>query len=103
MRHAKEISEPLVSPRLSTRAIWTFLSDLISRKVAAQGSLAGLVLDITKCFNILGRRLLRALMIHFGFPALVVDAWMAMLGQLNRTVLVEGSVYGKASSITGHP
>jgi hypothetical protein len=103
MRHAKEISEPLVSPRLSTRAIWTFLSDLISRKVAAQGSLAGLVLDITKCFNILDRRLLRALMIHFGFPALVVDAWMAMLGQLNRTVLVEGSVYGKASSITGHP
>jgi len=46
---------------------------------------------------------LRALMIHFGFPALVVDAWMAMLGQLNRTVLVEGSVYGKASSITGIP
>ena len=103
MRHAKEISKPLVSPRLSTRAIWTFLSDLISRKVAAQGSLAGLVLDITKCFNILDRRLLRALMIHFGFPALVVDAWMAMLGQLNRTVLVEGSVYGKASSITGIP
>ena len=103
LRHARAISKPLVSPCLSTRAIWTFLSDLISRKVASSHSLAGLVLDITKCFNILDRKMLRALMVHFGFPAQVVDCWIAMLYQLRRTVLVEGAVYGHCASSTGIP
>ena len=60
MMHARSISKPLVYPCLSTRAIWTFLSDLIAQKVAAKAPLAGLVLDITKCFNILDRGLLKA-------------------------------------------
>ncbi len=103
MVHAKDIAKPLVSPSLSTRAIWTFLSDLIAQKVAAKASLAGLVLDITKCFNIWDRNLLKALMVRFGFPVQVVDAWLAMLRQLSRTVLVEGAVFGRAGSITGIP
>ena len=103
MVHAKDIAKPLVSPSLSTRAIWTFLSDLIAQKVEAKASLAGLVLDITKCFNILDRNLLKALMVRFGFPVQVVDAWLAMLRQLSRTVLVEGAVFGCAGSITGIP
>ena len=103
MRHARSISKPLVSPCLSTRAIWTFLGDLISHKVSAKQPLAGLVLDITKCFNILDRGLLRALMLRFGFPELIVDAWLAMLSQLSRTVLVEGAVYGCSTAVTGIP
>jgi hypothetical protein len=103
MVHARNIAKPLVSPSLSTRAIWTFLSDLIAQKVEAKASLAGLVLDITKCFNILDRNLLKALMVRFGFPVQVVDAWLAMLRQLSRTVLVEGAVFGCAGSITGIP
>ena len=47
MSHARSISKPLVSPCLSTRAIWAFLGDLISSKVSAHKSLAGLVLDIS--------------------------------------------------------
>ena len=103
MQHARSISKPLVSPCLSTRAIWTFLGDLISQKVSAKQPLAGLVLDITKCFNILDRGLLRALMLRFGFPETIVDAWLAMLSQLSRTVLVEGAVYGCSSAVTGIP
>ena len=103
MVHAKAISKPLVSPCLSTRAIWTFLGDLISCKASARQPLAGLVLDITKCFNMLDRHLLRALMLPFGFPEVVVDAWMAMLSQLTRTVLIDGAVFGHSTSCVGIP
>jgi hypothetical protein len=73
MTHARSISKPLAYPCLSTRAIWTFLSDLIAQKVAAKAPLAGLVLDITKCFNILDRDLLKArLSAGFGPFALLV-------------------------------
>eukprot|EP00435_Cladocopium_sp_Y103_P039448 s2037_g10.t1 len=103
MRHARSIAKPLVSPCLSARAIWTFLGDLISRKVAARSPLAGLVLDIVKAFNILDRGLLRAVMIRLGFDGFIVDAWLAMLSQMSRTVLVDGSVYGNARSAVGIP
>eukprot|EP00435_Cladocopium_sp_Y103_P013827 s4592_g3.t1 len=71
MRHARTIAKPLASPCLSTRAIWTFLGDLISRKIAARSSLAGLVLDIVKAFNILDRGLLRAIMLRLGFDDVI--------------------------------
>jgi len=58
---------------------WIFLGGIISQKVAAKNALAGLVLDTPTCFNILDRRLLRALILHFGFLVIIVDAWMAML------------------------
>ena len=103
MRHARSIAKPLVSPCLSTKAIWTFLGDLISRKVAARSPLAGLVLDIVKAFNILDRGLLRAVMTRLGFAGSIVDAWLAMLSQMSRTVLVDGSVYGSARSAVGIP
>eukprot|EP00435_Cladocopium_sp_Y103_P001735 s1756_g1.t1 len=103
MRLACSNAKPLVSPCLSTRAIWTFLSDLISRKVAAKSPLAGLALDIVKAFNILDRGLLRAVMVRLGFNAIVVDAWMSMLHQMLRTVLIEGSVNGSAPSVVGIP
>eukprot|EP00435_Cladocopium_sp_Y103_P026715 s1617_g6.t1 len=101
MRHARAIAKPLVSPCLSTRAIWTFLGDLISRKIAARSPLAGLVLDIVKAFNILDRGLLRAIMLRLGFDDVIVNAWLAMLGHMSRTVLVDGSVYGGAHSSVG--
>ena len=80
MSHAKAISKPLVSPCLNTRAIWIFLGDLISSKISAHKHLAGPVLDITKCSNILDRRLPKALMLRFGFPAVIVDAWLILVG-----------------------
>ena len=103
MRHARSIAKPLVAPCLSTRAIWTFLGDLISRKVAAKFPLAGLVLDIVKAFNILDRGLLRAVMVRLGFNVVVVDAWLAMLRHMLRTVLLDGTVHGSAPSVVGIP
>eukprot|EP00435_Cladocopium_sp_Y103_P049129 s90_g14.t1 len=101
--HARSIAKPLVAPCLSTRAIWTFLGDLISRKVAAKSPLAGLVLDIVKAFNILDRGLLRAVMVRLGFNVVVVDAWLAMLQHMLRTVLMDGTVHGSAPSVVGIP
>ena len=42
-------------------------------------------------------------MLRFGFPELIVGAWLAMLSQLSRTVLVEGAVYGCSTAVTGIP
>ena len=42
-------------------------------------------------------------MVRFGFPLGIVEAWMVMLFQLPRTVLVDGGVYGNAGAVTGIP
>eukprot|EP00438_Fugacium_kawagutii_P030029 Skav210980 [mRNA] locus=scaffold712:336637:344883:- [translate_table: standard] len=101
--HVASLRMPLVSPRLSTRALWYFLSDLISTRMGSGVGLCGLVLDITKCFNILDRRFLKQVMVHIGISALLVDAWFSALGSLTRRVLLGGFCYGASTSHTGVP
>eukprot|EP00438_Fugacium_kawagutii_P015502 Skav201350 [mRNA] locus=scaffold2643:37261:41997:+ [translate_table: standard] len=101
--HANSLRMPLVSPKLSTRALWYFLTDLISTRMGSHSGLCGLVLDITKCFNILDRRLLRQVLVHTGFPVTLVNAWFSALDNLTRRVLLGGYCYGSSASHTGVP
>lgn len=65
--------------------------------------MCGLVLDITKCFNVLDRRLVAQVMIRAGCPASLVQAWIAALNQLSRHVMVTGFSFGDSPSSTGVP
>ena len=103
MIHCRSLSSLLVSPTLSTKAIWTFISDLISHRLGAGKQLCGLVLDIVKCFNVLDRKLLQVLFDRYGFDRTVTRQWMAALTGLSRTVLLGGYSYGSSSSNTGIP
>ena len=103
MIHARSLSDMLVSPALSTKAIWTFLADLIARRISEGSKLCGFVLDIVKCFNVLDRNLLKALFDRFGFDRDVTDQWMLALKSLSRSVLINGYSYGYSSSDTGIP
>ena len=103
MAHARSLSDMLVSPALSTKAIWTFLADLISHRISEGRSLCGFVLDIVKCFNVLDRHLLKALFDRFGFDQSVTDQWMIALQGLSRSVLISGYSYGHSVSNTGIP
>ena len=103
MVRARLLSTTLVSPALSTKAIWVFLGDLISKRSSEGRPLCGFVLDIIKCFNVLDRGLLKALFGRFGFDAAVTDLWMLALGDMQRMVLVGGYVYGSSQSNSGIP
>ena len=103
MVHARSLSSLLASPALSTKAIWTFISDLVSHRQSVGQPLCGLVLDIVKCFNVLDRRLLKALFDRFGFDRQITALWMDALAGLSRAVLIGGYAYGESFSNSGIP
>ena len=103
MIRARSLSTTLVSPALSTKAIWTFLGDLISKRSSQGRPLCGFVLDIIKCFNVLDRGLLKTLFDQLGFDPAVTGLWMLALRDMQRSVLVGGYVYGSSSSNSGIP
>ena len=103
MQHARLLAVPLVSPSLSTRAIWTFVSDLIAKRVSQGRPLSGFVLDIVKCFNVLDRGALRLFLDRLGFDPGVTRMWLSALAQLQRNVLIGGYAFGASTSTTGIP
>ena len=103
MVRARHLSNLLVSPVLSTKAIWTFIGDLISKRTTEGSPLCGFVLDIIKCFNVLDRGLLKTLFDRFGFDNEVTSQWMLALKDLQRSVLVGGYVFGLSTSNSGIP
>ena len=103
MRHACSIASATVSPVLSTRSIWGLELELLDSCVRRGQAACGFVLDITKAFNVLNRGLLKAVMLRYGFSRVIVEAWFAALMDMERQVLVQGSVYGSSVATTGVP
>ena len=103
MRHACKLASPTVSPVLSTRSIWGLELDLLDSHVREGVAASGCVLDITKAFNVLHRGMLKAIMLRYGFPPMVVAAWFEALKGMRRQVLVNGAVYGTSTATTGVP
>lgn len=65
--------------------------------------MAGLVLDVVKCFNVLPRALLFAVLSKLGFDPAALRGWEAQLKDMERTLLVGTSVFGGSTSSTGIP
>ena len=103
LQHCATFKRPLVSPTLSTRAVWCFIADKIDFEFANDRKLCGVVLDIIKCYNAVHRRTLFNAMKRLGFCPRVLRAWSAALDQMARSVLINGFSYGHALSSTGIP
>eukprot|EP00438_Fugacium_kawagutii_P015421 Skav221553 [mRNA] locus=scaffold1376:90100:92544:- [translate_table: standard] len=65
--------------------------------------MAGLVLDVVKCFNVLPRAILLAIMARLGFEPGILKTWSFQLSGLERTLYLESCVYGTSGSSTGVP
>ena len=103
LAHCATFKRPMVSPTLSTRAVWCFIADKIDFEFAQNRKICGVVLDIIKCYNAIHRRTLFNAMKRLGFCPRVLRAWATALTQMARSVLVGGFSYGQASSCTGIP
>eukprot|EP00438_Fugacium_kawagutii_P016749 Skav228882 [mRNA] locus=scaffold2395:202260:205295:+ [translate_table: standard] len=103
MRHARTLSLPFVAPHLSARSIWGWLGERIASQYRQRGSMAGLVLDVVKCFNVLPRVILMAIMTRLGFDPTTLRTWSHQLSGLERTLYLESCVYGSSTSSTGVP
>ena len=103
LAHCATFKRPMVSPTLSTRAVWCFIADKIDFEFAQNRKICGVVLDIIKCYNAIHRRTLFNAMKRLGFCPRVLRARATALTQMARSALVSGFSYGQASSCTGIP
>ena len=65
--------------------------------------LSGVVLDLTKCFNLLPRPPLRDLLCHLGCPEELATCWLTSLQMVRRTPMFFGCMHGDIASTTGAP
>eukprot|EP00438_Fugacium_kawagutii_P004973 Skav222404 [mRNA] locus=scaffold4422:467384:476455:+ [translate_table: standard] len=103
MRHARRLALPFVAPQLSTRSIWGWLAERIACQYRQRSTMSGLVLDIVKCFNVLPRCILFAVMRRLGFDDQTLAVWALQLSGLERTLYIDTCVYGASTSSTGVP
>eukprot|EP00438_Fugacium_kawagutii_P035419 Skav202009 [mRNA] locus=scaffold1829:120856:132547:- [translate_table: standard] len=103
MRHARPLALPFVAPHISTRSIWGWLAERIACQYRQRSTMSGLVLDIVKCFNVLPRCILFAIMRRLGFDGQTLSVWALQLSGLERTLYIDTCVYGASTSSTGVP
>ena len=77
-----EIGGPCKGVAADMIALWT--SHKIERAFMEQQTLAGVVIDIVKCYNTVPRGLLLALLARLGVPSGVLQAFRAMMIQMQR-------------------
>ena len=93
----------LVRPNLATPMIWGFISDYLDYASGQAGRPAGLVLDIVKTFNSLHRGVLFRILLKFGVPTWMCDAWNDALNRMIRRVQINKCHYNACGASTGIP
>ena len=88
---------------LQAASLWRQVLELVEEAQAAHNSLAGLVLDLTKAYNLLPRLPCLGLALRCGVDYGTVCAWAAALNQLQRRFWVDGSVSKGVRSNRGFP
>lgn len=88
---------------LQAASLWRQVLELVEEAQAAHTQLAGLVLDLTKAYNLLPRLPCLGLALRCGVDYGTVCAWAAALNQLQRRFWVDGSVSGGVRSNRGFP
>ena len=68
-----------------------------------EASLGGLTLDLTKAFNLIGRRPAAFAMIHYGLPEQWVHFWESSISSMDRVWEVNGSLSEPFQPTTGCP
>ena len=90
-------------PAKGVKHLYWRMSQAIECALMHDSSLAGLVTDITKCFNNIPREIIQGIAIHLGLPIQLIGAWHEALGRMQRRFLVNGCCSPPLYSVTGYP
>ena len=90
-------------PFRSPRHLWYHVQELIEHSYVTGSPVAGSVIDIVKCFNMLPRKPIEAMALAMGIPPGIVKAWHQGLRQLSRRFQVRGSLGSAVMSTCGYP
>ena len=90
-------------PGCSPKHVWYHLQMIMEHAQSHHLPLAGMILDIVKCFNMLPRQPLLEIGINMGLPTEVIRPWAAALGGLQRRFQIRGSTGGSILSSSGFP
>ena len=88
-------------PKRSPRHIGFHVQQLIEHSYCHDTEVAGGVIDIVKCFNMLPQQPLLEIASHLGIPSEVMQPWHAALRQLQRRFQVQGCVGRSLTSSCG--
>ena len=83
--------------------MWFHIQACIEMAHHDKQQIAGSVIDIVKCFNLLPRHPLMQVAKHIGIPQCVLVPWQQALNQLHRKFSVRGGVSPGLGSTTGYP
>ena len=90
-------------PGKSPKQLWFHIQQAIEYSYAQGAEIAGCVVDIVKCFNVLPREPLLSLAKLLGFPTEVLVPWESALTQMTRRFQVRGSTGRAINSSCGFP
>lgn len=90
-------------PKRSPKMMWFHIQACIEMAHHDRQSIAGSVIDIVKCFNLLSRYPLMQVAEHIGLPKCVLVPWKQALSQIHRKFSVRGGVSPGLDSTTGYP
>ncbi len=90
-------------PGRSPKQVWYHLQMVMEHAQSYQLPLAGMILDIVKCFNMLPREPLLEIGIGIGLPAEVIRPWTAALGGIQRRFQIRGNTGQPILSTSGFP
>ena len=92
-----------IASHLSSDMMMAWVTDILDEGFGDNIGRCGLIVDLTKCFNLIPRLPLAKLMQKMGFPQQYVTAHQAILGDLRRLIDIAGQVGEECSSSVGVP
>ena len=90
-------------PKRSPKMMWFHIQACIEMAHHNRQEIAGSVIDIVKCFNLLPRFPLMQVAEHIGLPSCVIVPWKKALSQIHRKFSLRGGVSPGLESTTGYP
>ena len=88
-------------PKRGATDIWSGLQCEIENCLITNSPALGAVTDVQKVFNCLPRPLVRNLLVASRIPAALADAWISLLHQLKRSVIIGGAYSDPHPSFRG--
>ena len=92
-----------VASKISADCLTAMVGDVLEAAMFNGEGICGLVVDLSKCFNLIPRLPLQELMHKMGIPKNYIQAHQQMLKNLNRLVEISGTVGNLVPSSCGVP
>eukprot|EP00438_Fugacium_kawagutii_P017648 Skav235522 [mRNA] locus=scaffold625:1016263:1019103:- [translate_table: standard] len=90
-------------PGKSTANLWWQIAMLAEEAHHHGHELAGLVTDVTKCYNTIPRQVVYIIARRIGIPPNFLECWMQAINRLQRMFVISGACSAAVSSTCGFP